>query len=89
LNNSFPRTTPQFTSVIPSGQTGWVKFFPDPNNDIGLLGVIINYNPNGATGPDAFNGGTSLHKLTLAGSGTSSAAASNPNIIVPVFPPGC
>jgi hypothetical protein len=88
LNNTFPFTVPRFTDVIPSGHTGWLKFF-NADNDFGLLGVMVNYNPNGATGSDAFNGGHNLHKLTLAGSGTSSAAANNPNIIVPVFPPGC
>jgi hypothetical protein len=78
LNNDFPKTTPRFDQVIPAGQTGWMKFWSP--SDIGILGAVINRNPNAGTAAGAFNGGHNLHKLTLS--------AVN-NYTIPVFPPSC
>jgi hypothetical protein len=78
LTNNFPRTTPRFETIIPSGASGWMRFWG--TNDIGLFGAVINFNPNGAAAAQAFNGGSNLHKLTL------SAAAT---LTIPVFPPNC
>jgi hypothetical protein len=77
LSNTFPRTVPRFEQVIPAGRTGWLKLWAD--QDAGLLGVLLNYNPNATTNANAFNGGHNLHKLRLTG------AAS---YVIPVFPPG-
>ncbi|HEX9000780.1 MAG TPA: lamin tail domain-containing protein [Blastocatellia bacterium] len=77
-NSDFPRTVPRFTNVIPAGHTGWMKFWRD--DDGGLIGAVINFNPNTASSSSAFNQGRNLHALTL------STASS---FIVPVFPPNC
>ncbi len=78
LDNLFPRTTPRFDVVIPAGQTGWMKFFSQ--SDIGILGSVINHNPNAATAAGAFRSGRNLHKLTLSFSAVYT---------IPVFPPSC
>ncbi|MDQ3011089.1 MAG: lamin tail domain-containing protein, partial [Acidobacteriota bacterium] len=77
-NSDFPRTVPRLTTIIPAGRTGWMKFWRD--DDGGLVGAIINFNPNAVTSSAAFNQGHNLHKLTLT---TASS------FIVPIFPPGC
>lgn len=78
LNNVFPRTSPRFEVVIPSGQTGWMKIFS--LNDIGITGAVITQNSNSGVSAGAFNEGHNLHKLRLT------AAA---NYVMPVFPPAC
>jgi hypothetical protein len=88
LSNDFPRTTPRFNQVIPSGASGWMKFWSTSTDSSSLygtttralLGVAINFNPNAGSNANAFNQGHNLHKLTL-----------NPLTIftVPVFPPHC
>ncbi|MFN0086571.1 MAG: hypothetical protein ACKVX9_14375 [Blastocatellia bacterium] len=77
LSNTFPRTTPRFETIIPAGRTGWAKVWG--GGDIGILGSIINANPNAAASASAFNGGRNLHKLTLTTS----------TYTIPVFPPSC
>jgi len=77
-NSDFPRTAPRLTTVIPAGRTGWMKFWRD--DDGGMVGAVIIFNPNTATSSAAFNQGHNLHKLTLT---TASS------FIVPIFPPGC
>ena len=76
MSDSFPLTAPRFSTHIGPGTTGWLKFFSP--SDVGLMGAIINFNPNIATSANAFNQGRNLHKLTFATSET---------IRVPVFPP--
>lgn len=78
LNNVGPRTTPRFEVVIPAGQTGWLKIFS--NSDIGIIGAVINFNPNAAASAGSFNSGHNLHKLRLT------AAA---NLVIPIFEPHC
>lgn len=77
-SNDFPRTVPRFANVIPAGRTGWMKFWRD--DDGGIIGAVINFNPNTAASSSAFNQGHNLHHLTLT---TASS------FIVPIFPPGC
>jgi uncharacterized repeat protein (TIGR01451 family) len=77
LSNSFPRTAPRFSQVIPAGRSGWLRVWAEA--EIGLTGAIFNYNPNTASSSGAFSGGRSLHKLTLGLDAFT----------VPVFPPGC
>ena len=79
LSNAFPRTTPRFETFIPSGRTGWTKIY-NQTADAGLLGAILNFNPNSGTQTTAFTGGRNLHKLTLATANT---------LTIPVFPPSC
>jgi hypothetical protein len=78
LSNNFPRTTPRFETVIPSGRTGWMKLWSE--REAGLLGAMINFNPNAGTSAEAFNQGHNLHQLTL----TNAAS-----VTIPVFPPTC
>lgn len=83
LTDSFPRTTPRFTQVIPAGRSGWMKFSArvdlDNNANIGIIGAIFNFNPNATAVSGAFSGGRALHKLTLG----------QDVFTIPVFPPGC
>ncbi|MGE0884510.1 MAG: lamin tail domain-containing protein [Blastocatellales bacterium] len=77
-NTDFPRTAPRFTTVIPAGRSGWMKFWRD--SDGGIVGAIINFNPNTAASSAAFNQGRNLHAMTLT---------TESSFVLPVFPPGC
>jgi hypothetical protein len=72
--NNLPRVVGGWNALIPSGHTGWMKFWS--TNEIAILGAAINFNASTA----GFNGGHNLHKLTLTQSGA---------YVVPVFPPSC
>lgn len=74
LSNTFPRTTPRLEQIIPAGRSGWLRFWQ--SSDVGLLGAVLNFNPNAGASAGAFNQGRNLHKLTLT------TAAS---LIVPVY----
>ncbi|MEP7336692.1 MAG: hypothetical protein ABI977_02925, partial [Acidobacteriota bacterium] len=78
LTNSFPRLTPRFDQFIPAGRSGWAKIFSQA--DIGLLGAVLNANPNAGTNAGAFEQGHNLHKLTLTSTVT---------LTIPIFPPNC
>ncbi|HZR80056.1 MAG TPA: hypothetical protein VFD92_03080 [Candidatus Binatia bacterium] len=58
ISNSFPVTTPSFTTVIPSGTTGWARFAN--TSDVPLLGAALF---KGA-------GGVNLRSRTLTSNGT-------------------
>ena len=75
LNDSFPRTAPNYSDHISAGRTGWLKLFSQ--SDIALMGAVINFNPSALTSESAFNQGRNLHKLTLATTAT---------LTIPVFP---
>ena len=76
LSDSFLLTSPIFSSVIPTGRTGWMSFSAN-TTDAALLGVAINFNMNSS----AARGGHNLRPLSLA---TSSS------LVIPVFvPPSC
>ncbi len=77
LSDTFPRTTPRFSRVIPAGQTGWTKFWSV--SDVGIFGAVISFNASAAAGAGAFNGGRNMHKLRL----TSDA------YVMPIFNPSC
>lgn len=65
LNDNFPRTTPVFSSLVPAGLTGWMKFGSNPA--VALIGAVFNYN-SGITGsPSAFTGGRNLRHFGLSG----------------------
>lgn len=75
LSNSFPVTTPSFTSLIPAGRSGWLYLAADA--DIGLFGAVLNFNANAGSQVTAFNGGHNLRALRLSTSNS---------IIIPVVP---
>ncbi|MGE0129728.1 MAG: hypothetical protein AB7U82_16735 [Blastocatellales bacterium] len=77
INNTTPRTAPRFTTVVPSGRTGWMKLYT--YRDVPLLGAVINLNEAVNASPGAFNQGHNLHKLRLT----------NSSVTIPVFPPNC
>jgi len=68
LGNNFPRTAPRYTTVIPAGRTGWMKFWAV--GDEAISGVMINEAVSG------LSGGYNLQTLTT----TSSAALTIPVI---------
>ena len=72
------RATPRFDTVIPSGRSGWAKYYS--NTDEAFLGATINLNRNSAAQANAFNAGHNLHKLSY----TTSAVYT-----IPVTPPNC
>jgi hypothetical protein len=76
LSNTFPRTTPRFDTIIPSGTFGWMRLWSADGN--GLLGAVIVRNPNSGTNPAAYSQGHNMHKLTLGGAAVYQ---------MPVFPP--
>ena len=78
LDNTFPRTTPRYDSIIAAGRTAWMKL--STQDDRGLVGAVLNRNSNTASSSAAFSGGHNLHKLT-----TTNAAS----VTVPIFPPSC
>jgi hypothetical protein len=78
ITNSQPRTAPRFTTIIPSGRSGWMKFYN--YSGAPLLGAVINFNAAASASPTAFNQGHNLHKLRLAPSST---------FRIPVFPTNC
>ncbi len=73
------RAQPRFETVIPSGRSGWARYYND-NLDEAFLGATINFNRNLNSQTGAFNAGHSLHKVSY----TTSAAYT-----IPVFPPSC
>jgi uncharacterized repeat protein (TIGR01451 family) len=76
LSQSFPRTTPRFSDVIPAGRSGWMKFWINTSSsDAGLIGATINDNAN----PTGLRGGHNLHKQTLG----------NATLTIPVISPSC
>lgn len=80
LSDTFPRTTPRLSVIVPAGRSGWLKLY-NQTSDVGILGASINFNSAASAQANAFNGGHNLHKLTL----TTGAQV----ITLPVFPPSC
>ena len=62
LGNSLPRTVPRYTSVIPAGRTGWMKFWTV--DEQAISGVMINEAASG------LSGGHNLQTLTTTGAAT-------------------
>ncbi len=78
INDGFPRTTPRFGEIVPSGRSGWMKVWL--NSDGAILGALLVFSPKTRASASAFNGGRNLHKLTL----TQAA-----RLTIPIFPPAC
>ncbi len=66
LGNNFPRTSPRYDTVIPTGRTGWMKM--SQINDGAISGAMINHSTIG------FSQGHNLHVLTT----TSTASLTIP-----------
>ena len=71
LSNSFPRTAPRFDTMISAGRVGWMKLWQQ--NDLGISGAVINYQPNGNSRLQGHN----LHVLSTTTTVT---------MTIPVFP---
>ena len=78
LPGSFMRTTPRLNVVVPSGRSGWMKFWR--SSDGAIIGAAINYNANALSNSAAFNQGHLLQTLTLT---------TNSSLLIPIFPPNC
>jgi len=74
ISNDFPRTAPRLNQFIPAGRSGWFKVWMTGGG--GMVGAILNANPNAGSGAGAFTGGHTLHKLTLT----------SDSFTIPVFP---
>lgn len=77
LNDSFPVTTPVYSSALPAGKVGWMKLHTTA--DSAIVGAVVNFNANSPTASTAFTGGHNLRALSL---GTTSLS-------MPVQVPGC
>jgi len=64
LSDSFPRTAPRFSTVVPAGRTGWMKVYAT-NGTTGIVGSQVVYNLADNVN---FWGGHNLHALTLTSS---------------------
>jgi hypothetical protein len=62
VGNNFPRTVPRYSTVIPAGRTGWMKFWAV--EDEAITGVLINESLKG------LSGGYNLPALTTTSSAT-------------------
>jgi hypothetical protein len=62
LGNNFPRTVPRYTSVIPAGRVGWMKFWS--SEDRAITGVLINQSIAD------YRSGHNLHALTTTNTAT-------------------
>jgi hypothetical protein len=48
VGNNFPRTVPRYSTVIPAGRTGWMKFWTA--EDEAITGVLLNESLSGLSG---------------------------------------
>ena len=62
VGNNFPRTVPRYTTVIPAGRSGWMKFWSA--EDQAITGAVIQ------EAQDRLAGGHNLHHLTTTSSAT-------------------
>jgi hypothetical protein len=62
LSNNFPRTAPRYTTVIPAGRSGWMRFAAV--EDEAITGVLLVEAQNG------LGGGHNLHHLTTTSTAT-------------------
>jgi hypothetical protein len=74
ISGDFPRTAPRLSQFIPAGRSGWFKVWMTGSG--GMVGAILNANPNTDSTAGAFAGGHTLHKLTLT----------TDSYTIPVFP---
>lgn len=78
ISDNSPRTVPRFSTIVRSGRSGWMKFWP--SSDIAVVGIVLNYNSNPAGSANNYTGGHTLHPMSQT---TTSV------ITIPLFPPSC
>lgn len=81
FSNAFPRLTPRFDFFIPSGRSGWMKVFNFPAVlEQGLMGAMLNFNPNVATETNAFTMGHNLTHRTLTAAASYTVPLTAPDL---------
>lgn len=78
INDSFPRTSPRMSAVIPAGRTGWCKL--SLATEGALVGAMIVAHRQANVSSGVHSGGRNLHKASF----TDTA-----RLTIPVFPPSC
>ena len=73
LSDTFPRTAPRLSVLIPAGHSGWLRLYA--LNNVAVSGLALNFNPN-----SVFTGGGNLDTLSLTDTG---------GFTIRVFPPSC
>jgi hypothetical protein len=71
MSDSFPLTAPRFSTIIPSGRSGWLKFYTT-DRLASIIGSVIN---RGSA--NSYSSGHNLHKLTYCDAIT---------VEIPIFP---
>jgi hypothetical protein len=77
LSDTFPLTTPVFSTVVGTGRSGWLRLMTREGK--GVTGAVISFNPNAATIKGVFNSSHNLHHLDYT----------TATVKVPIFPPSC
>lgn len=70
LSNTFPRTVPQFQTIIPAGRSGWMRVFHNLQ-DNAYLAATLNFNASAGASANAYNNGQNLTHRTLTVGGTT------------------
>ncbi|MFN7948895.1 MAG: hypothetical protein U0Z53_26315 [Blastocatellia bacterium] len=78
LSDQFPRTTPRFSRIVPSGSVGWMRFWSIDSHPI--TGALLTFNQSATTNPAAYRQGRNLHHRTFVASAITT---------IPVFPGNC
>ena len=74
LTSTYPRSTPRFPTIIPSGRSGWLKIWPTQLNQA-FVGLVVTDGQGGI----GYQGARQLHKLTLGATAVE----------MPVIAPSC
>ena len=72
LSNTFPRTVPQFQTIIPAGRSGWMRVFHSSQANA-YLAATLNFNASAGASANAYNNGQNLTHRTLTTGGTTLA----------------
>jgi len=70
LTDTFPRTVPRFTMIIPAGRSGWMKFYKNAE-DFAILGASLNFNPGTGSNAIKYNNGQNFSHRRLTEGGTT------------------
>lgn len=88
VGSSFPVTTPDFSLVVPSGRTGWMKLYSQ--SDIGYSGTVLSKGSVTTQKGGGKNAGTTTTTFSLGASNMRALTASGAaNLVIPVRPPTC
>lgn len=78
IANDFPQTAPNMSTLVESGRSAWMKFWPHGANK-GVTGVVLYLNQSTTQNDSRFTGGRNLHHMTLT----------TDELTVPIIPPTC